>query len=177
MRQLAALVLVCTAACAGFGWPAGPATAATAPTTLRLDGVGPLKLGMSRTAAVRTGWLSDRTTGCPLGGPPLPIVYRLRGAAAPKGVTGFATFTGGELTGLSFDRGVRTALGVTVGTTTVARMASRYRGAGYTVKTQFSSTFQGTFVDVTKGTRRILGGFATGRVLTTLALPGISVCD
>ena len=52
-----------------------------APTTLRLDGVGPLKLGMRVTAARQTGWLAGRRTGCPLGGPPLPVTYRLSGRA------------------------------------------------------------------------------------------------
>ena len=78
---------------------------------VQLDGIGPLKLGMRVTAARQTGWLSERRTGCPLGGPPLPVTYRLSGRRAPAGVRGVAEFDRGRLTGLSFTRGVRTTAG------------------------------------------------------------------
>ncbi|MCW3039717.1 MAG: hypothetical protein JWM31_1622, partial [Solirubrobacterales bacterium] len=152
-------------------------SAAAAPQTLRLDGIGPLKLGMTRTAAVRTGWLSGRGTGCPLGGPPLPITYRLRGRAAPAGVTGTAQFEGGRLRVLSFSAGVRTAAGVTVGVTTPTQMVARYRARGFAAKASFSSTFQGTFVDVTRRGASVIGAFAEGKRVTSLALPAVPVCD
>lgn len=180
MRRLlassTALAVTIVAAFALTG-PANPATAATGPVTLRTDGIGPLKLGMSRTAAVKTGWLSNRGTGCPLGGPPLPISYRLAGAGAPNGITGFAEFNGGKLTNLSFRKGVRTGLGVTVGKTTSASMVSKYRAAGFKAKAQFVSTFGGTFVTVTKGSSNVIGGFASGNVVDTLAIPRVTTCD
>ncbi len=182
MRRL--LVIPCllvTVGLAAFAGPANPASATsvgtTSVSTLRLDGIGPLKLGMTRAAAVKTGWLSHRGTGCELGGPPLPITYRLRGAAAPKGLSGVAEFNGGKLTSLDFRKGVRTAAGVVVGTTTAAQMVSRYKARGFTAKATFSSLFGGTFVDVKKNGARVIGGFATGKVVTDLAIPGIQTCE
>ena len=55
-------------------------------TLVRLDGIGPLTMGMSRMAALDTGWLSNRHSGCPLGGKPYPIDYDLAGASAPAGI-------------------------------------------------------------------------------------------
>jgi hypothetical protein len=176
MIRAAVLVIAAVAAVFMFTGPAGQAGAAST-ATLRLDGIGPLKLGMTRTAAVRTGWLSNRGTGCELGGPPLPITYRLKGSEAPKGVTGVAEFNGGKLTHLSFTKGVRTATGVVLGTTTTAQMVSRYRNAGYMAKAQYSGVFEGTFVDVKKGSRQVIGGFGTGKTVTTLAIPAVRVCD
>ncbi|MCW3017569.1 MAG: hypothetical protein JWO02_4661 [Solirubrobacterales bacterium] len=176
MIRVAVLVLAAVAAVFALSGPAGQAGAAST-VTLRLDGIGPLKLGMSRAAAVKTGWLSNRGTGCPLGGPPLPISYRLKGAAAPKGVSGSAEFNGGKLTDLSFTKGVRTATGVVLGTTTTAQMVSMYRNAGYKAKSAYSDVFGGTFVDVSKASRRVIGGFGPGKIVTTLAIPGVSVCD
>lgn len=174
MRRAVPLLAVVLAA----GWTAStPAATAPDPRVLRLDGIGPLKLGMTRADAVRTGWLTGRRNGCPLGGPPLPIVYRVAGPKAPDGVRGLAEFQGGRLRTLSFDRGVRTALGVRVGRTTVTRMVERYRKAGYTAKAQYIDTFQGTFVHVSRNGRRVLGGFATGRVVGTLGLPSVPVCE
>jgi hypothetical protein len=154
-----------------------PATDATASTVLRLDGVGPLRLGMTRTAALATGWLAERTPGCELGGPPLPITYRLTGRRAPSDLRGAAEFRGGHLRGLSFTAGVRTTTGVAVRTTTTARMVARYRSAGFSASAQFVPIFGGTFVDVRRSGRQVLGGFAHGRVVTTLAIPGVPVCE
>ncbi|HEX6621927.1 MAG TPA: hypothetical protein VF024_19845, partial [Solirubrobacteraceae bacterium] len=89
-----------------------PATAAGGPATtvLRLDGIGPLHLGMTRAAALGTGWLAGRRPGCPLGGTP-PITYRFTGAKAPKGIKGSMEFVNGRLSTMSFTRGVRTTTG------------------------------------------------------------------
>src|SRR5215212_6929447 len=119
------------AAMAGAAFPA-PANAAGGPATtvLRLNGIGPLHLGMTRTAALGTGWLAGRRSGCPLGGTP-PITYRFTGPKAPSAIKGSAEFENGRLTTLSFTRGVRTSTGVSVGRTTTARMVARYRAAGF----------------------------------------------
>jgi hypothetical protein len=70
----------------------GPASTAGAATTLlRLDGIGPLKLGMTRAAALKTGWLADRAPGCELASP-RPITYRFTGPKAPGGLRGSAQF-------------------------------------------------------------------------------------
>lgn len=157
--------------------PAGPAGAASSTPTLRVDGIGPLKLGMSRRAAVRTGWLSNRGRGCPLGGPPIPITYALGGHNAPDALTGVAEFNHGHLTNLSFTMGARTSRGVSVGRTSVWQMYARYRKAGYAVKVARAPTLGGTFVNVTRHGRRVIGGFAKGRTVGYLEIPGVSVCE
>jgi hypothetical protein len=158
---------------------AAPAQGAT---LLRLDGIGPLKLKMTRTAALDTGWLGGRGTGCELGGPPLPITYKFTGAKAPAGVRGTVEFNKNKLTSFAFDKGVRTATGVVVGKTTVGSMVTRYRNAGFKASSRYDSTFQGTFVTIRrkKGGPQVLGGFAAGKtakVVTTLGLPFVPVCD
>jgi hypothetical protein len=155
-----------------------PAVAAGGPSTtvLRLDGIGPLQLGMTRTAALGTGWLGGRRSGCPLGGTP-PITYQFTGAKAPRAIKGSAEFEHNRLTAMSFTRGVRTSTGVTVGRTTTARMAARYRTAGFTASARFESTFQGTFVRVRRHGRDVVGGFGEGRVVTIIAIPAVSVCE
>lgn len=167
---VAAALLACAAA---------PAQAAT---TLRLDGIGPLRLGMTRAAALDTGWLARRGRGCELGGPPIPITYRFTGPRAPAGVVGVAEFDGGRLRNLSFTRGVRTATGVVVGRTTATGMVNRYKDAGFAARAQFVDTFAGTFVTVKQRGRQAIGGFARGRPsarrpLDTLGVPYVPTCE
>jgi hypothetical protein len=169
--------LVVVAAITGSALAVQPPAASPASTTaLRLDGIGPLYLGMTRTAALATGWLADRGSGCPLGGTP-PITYRFSGAKAPKAMKGSAEFAGGRLTALSLTRGARTSTGVTVGRTTTARMVARYRAAGFTASASFVSTFQGTFVRVKRHGRDVVGGFGEGTVVTIVAIPTVPVCE
>lgn len=155
-----------------------PATAAGGPATtvLRLDGIGPLHLGMTRAAALGTGWLAGRRPGCPLGGTP-PITYRFTGAKAPRAIRGSAEFVDDRLSTLSFTRGVRTSTGVTVGRTTATRMVARYRAAGFTASARFESTFQGTFVRVRRHGRDVVGAFADSSVVTIVAIPAVAVCE
>ncbi len=154
---------------------AAPAQGAT---LLRLDGIGPLKLGMSRSAGLDTGWLSNRMTGCKLGGEPYPIVYNLKGSQAPNGIEGVAEFTGGTLRTMTFRGGVRTATGVVPGTTTSAGMVRRYRDAGFKASARYSATFAGTFVTVRRQSgKRVLGGFAEGSVVGTLGIPYVPLCE
>jgi hypothetical protein len=155
-----------------------PATAAGGPATtvLRLNGIGPLHLGMTRTAALGTGWLAGRRSGCPLAGTP-PITYRFTGPKAPNAIGGSAEFERGRLTTLSFTRGVRTSTGVTVGRTTTARMVARYRAAGFAASARFDGTFQGTFVRVRRHGRDVVGGFGEGRVVSIIAIPAVGVCE
>jgi hypothetical protein len=154
-----------------------PAAAAAPATLLRLAGIGPLHLGMRPSAALATGWLADRGTGCELGGRPFPVTYRFTGPDAPAGIRGTAEFRRGRLETLSFTRGVRTATGVRVGRTTAKRMVQRYRAAGFGARAQFVDTFQGTFVTVRRRGRVVVGGFAPGPVVRTLAIPAVPVCE
>jgi hypothetical protein len=154
----------------------GPVSAADAATTLlRLDGVGPLKLGMTRAAAVKTGWLADRAPGCELASP-RPITYLFTGPKAPGGLRGSAQFDSGRLSVISFSRGVRTRVGVRIGAPT-ARMVSKYRNAGFGASSMFSPTFAGTFVTVKRGGRQVLGAFARGGHVKSLAVPAVPVCE
>jgi hypothetical protein len=156
---------------------AAPAASAGATTVLHLDGIGPLRLGMSRTDAVATGWLANRARGCELASP-RPITYRFTGRRAPSGLRGTAQFERGRLTSLSFTRGVRTAAGVRVRRTTTARMVARYRALGFLASARFDPTFQGTFVRVRRRNgRQVLGAFAPGRRITSIAVPAVPVCE
>lgn len=152
------------------------APAGAALTTLRLDGIGPLKLGMSRTAAVATGWLSDRSPGCELASP-RPVVYQLRGAKAPSGLRGSAEFSAGKLTNVAVRRGARTALGIRPNGNTPAGMVRAYRRAGFAAKARFDDTFQATFVTVSKDGEQVLSGFASGRKIELLSVPFTSTCE
>jgi hypothetical protein len=151
------------------------APAASGTTVLRLDGVGPLHLGMTRAAAVKTGWLAGRGKGCELGGDP-PITYRFTGAKAPRGLSGSVEFADGRLKALSFSRGVRTVTGVKIGTTT-ARTVTRYRDAGFTASSEYVDTFGGSFITVKHRGRQVLGGFAERGRVSILAVPFVSVCE
>lgn len=154
---------------------AAPAQGAT---LLRLDGIGPLKLGMSRMAGLDTGWLSNRTSGCELGGKPYPIGYQIKGAEAPAGIDGMVEFNSGRLTTMTFDGGVKTATGVVPGTTTWPSMVKRYRNAGFKVRARFEETFQATFVTVKRpGGRQVIGGIADGKVVKTIGIPYVPLCE
>jgi hypothetical protein len=156
---------------------AAPAHAAT---LVRLDGIGPLKLGMSRLAALDTGWLGARHTGCKLGGKPYPIDYSLTGGKAPTGIGGSAEFTDGKLANMSFTKGVRTATGVVPGVTSWPNMVQRYRDAGYRVSARYDSTFVGTFVNVKrrKGAAAVMIGFAEkGKPVGMIGIPYIPLCE
>jgi hypothetical protein len=169
-RRIAWVTLVAVAVCAAATASAG------ATTLLRLDGIGPLKLGMTRSAATHTGWLSDEGKGCPLGGPPIPVTYQFTGSLAPRGIEGSAQFDHGKLTNLSFSKGVRTANGVQVGSL-LTRMASAYRSDGFKVRSHYLDTFGGTFVDVSKGRRQVIGAFGTHRRVEAIALRAVPVCE
>lgn len=156
---------------------ATPSTAFGATPVLDSRGVGPLKLGMSRSAAVATGWLSHQGTGCPLGGMPYPVTYRVRGSKAPAGLRGSVEFVHGRLADMSFSGGVRTSVGIVVGRSTVSQMVHLYRQAGFRASSRFDSTFAGTFVTVSRKSRTVLGGFASGKVIGILAIPDVPVCE
>jgi hypothetical protein len=169
--------LLVAAAIAGSALAAHPPAASPASTTvLRLDGIGPLRLGMTRTAALATGWLAGRSSGCPLGGTP-PITYRFTGARAPRAIRGSVEFVDNRLSTMSFTAGVRTSTGVTVRRTTTGRMVARYRAAGFTASARRDSTFQGTFVRVRRHGRDVVGGFGAGSVVTIVAIPAVPVCE
>jgi len=132
---------------------------------------------MKRSEALATGWLRDRGRGCELGGPPVPITYRLRGPGVPSGLRGVAEFQNHRLRTLWFTRGVRTVRGVTVGKTTFSRMVGRYRSDGFSASAQYVDTFRATFVNVRRRGRDVLGGFAEGRVVTILGIPYVPTCE
>jgi len=152
------------------------ASSAGALTVLRQNGIGPLKLGMTRAAALRTGWLAHRAPGCELASP-RPVTYTFTGPMAPAGLRGSVEFTSNKLTNISASHGVRTSLGVTVGVTTPARMVRRYRAAGFAAAAKFDPTFQATFVTVKRRGRQVLTGLADGPRISLLAIPLVATCD
>jgi hypothetical protein len=153
------------------------ATPAHGATLLRLDGIGPLKLGMARMAALDTGWLSNRAPGCKLGGPPYPITYKLNGDNAPAAITGSVEFNDGKLTNVVAEKGVRTATGVVPGRTTWTSMVTRYRNAGYKVSARYDDVFQVTFVHVKRKGQAVMTGIAEKKVVNMLGVPFIPLCE
>lgn len=152
-----------------------PATGSAATPLLRLDGIGPLKLGMTRAAAVSTGWLANKTLGCELASP-RPVVFQFTGPKAPAGLKGSASFVGRKLVNISFRSGVRTRLGIRPGVSTARAMVRAYRQGGFWVTNVFDATFQARFVTATRGGRSI-AAVASGAVIDTIAVPRIEVCE
>ena len=151
-----------------------PASAAT--TTLRQDGIGPLTLGMTRTAALKTGWLSDRVAGCPLV-LPRPVTYSLRGPKAPSGLRGTAEFSSGVLTNVSVTRGAQTALGIRPHHNSALGMVRTYRRAGYTATAEFAPDFGVTFVRIMRGGANRFGAVQTGATLDQISIPSTATCE
>jgi hypothetical protein len=173
-RRLRSHVLFASILCAGALPAMSPA--AEAPP-LRIDGIGPLKLGMRQNAAVATGWLAGRTLGCELAGPNRPIVYKFSGPKAPAGIDGTAEFSGGKLQTLSFSKGVTTTKGVVAGVSTIKQMLARYRTAPFSASARFDTTFVGTFVTVHRGSRSVMGGFGEKKIVTLIGIPAVPVCE
>jgi hypothetical protein len=152
-----------------------PATAG-ASKLLRLNGIGPLKLGMKRAAALSTGWLAHMAKGCELLSP-RPTTYTLTGPNAPTSVTGLVQFQHRRLMSISMTRGVHTAAGVVLGRTTSSQMVSDYQNAGFTASAAFSRTFGGTFTTVKRNGASVIQGFGAQKIVTLLAIPAAQVCD
>jgi hypothetical protein len=149
---------------------------AAASQLLRLNGIGPLKLGMKRADALSTGWLAHKTKGCELS-TPRPIAYSLTGPSAPAGVKGTIEFQSGKLIAMSFTKGVHTAAGVNVGQTTSAQMIGDYTGGGFSASAAVSTMFGGTFTTVKHSGHVVLQGFGPKKIVTQLAIPAVQVCD
>ncbi|WP_236550726.1 hypothetical protein [Cyanobium sp. Copco_Reservoir_LC18] len=164
---------------AGSAWAPASAWADGRGSTpvLRLDGIGPLRLGMGRADAVATGWLSDPGPGCELGGPPVPVVYKLKGPKAPPGVAGTVQFEQGTLRVMAFSAGVRTTFGVALPGGTVNDLVKRARAAGLSATSAYDETFAGRFVTVNRGGQQVLGAFATKSAIDTIAVPYVPVCE
>jgi hypothetical protein len=188
MRPRAVLVgvgvsIAAGAAASGVAGMPRDAVPASAPTLLRLDGIGPLHIGMTRAAGIKAGWLAKPQMGCELSGRPYPVVYQLTGAKAPSGLKGTAEFYRGHLLVLAFSDGVRTSTRVTVKHTSVAQMVHRYRDAGYVAQSHYIDTFGGRFVNVSRrgGGDTIISAFSEGKstdhAISTLAVPDVPVCE
>jgi hypothetical protein len=146
-------------------------------TLLRLDGIGPLELGMARPAALDTGWLSNRQLGCELASP-RPVGYQIDGSGAPAAIQGNAEFNSNRLTSIVARKGVRTATGVVPGKTTWASMVTRYRNAGFKVSARFDDVFQVTFVHVKrKGGKQVMTGIAENKIVDSIGVPHIPLCE
>jgi hypothetical protein len=157
---------------AGSAWADGRGPS----PVLRLDGIGPLRLGMGRAEAVATGWLSDPGPGCELAGPAL-VVYRLKGPKAPAGIVGTVEFDKGTLRVFAFSAGVRTTFGVVLPGGTVGDLLKRARAAGLSATSVYDPTFAGRFVTVNQKGKQVLGAFATKSAIDTLAVPYVPVCE
>jgi hypothetical protein len=150
--------------------------AAGASTLLRLNGIGPLKLGMTQHAAAQTGWLGNKAKGCELQRP-RPITYTFTGPSAPSNLTGLIQFDNGKLSSISATRGVHTKTGVVVGKTTHSQMVSDYDAAGFNASSVFSHTFGGTFTTVKRNGQTVIQGFGAKKKVTLLAIPAVQACE
>ncbi len=158
---------------AGSAWADGRGPS----PVLRLDGIGPLRLGMGRAEAVATGWLSDPGPGCELAGTPPPVVYRFKGPKAPPGLVGTVEFDRDTLRVFAFSAGVRTSFGVAIPGGTVADLLKRARAAGLSATSVYDATFAGRFVTVNQKGKQVLGAFATQSAIATIAVPYVPVCE
>ena len=158
---------------AGSAWADGRGSS----PVLRLDGIGPLRLGMGRAEAAATGWLSDPGPGCELAGTPPPVVYRFKGPKAPAGIVGTVEFDRDTLRVFAFSAGVRTSFGVSIPGGTVGDLLKRARAAGLSATSVYDPTFAGRFVTVNRGGQQVLGAFARQNAIATLAVPYVPVCD
>jgi hypothetical protein len=154
-------------------------------TTIRFDGIGPLRIGMTRDEVRATGWFRSTSTSytCFTNPLPLPTFASPDGPRAAPGATLTAYFRGGDgtLTHIMFANGARTALGIRPGLSTGLQMVAAYRRAGFTVRTSFHSEYNGTFVDVVRRGRVVMTGLAPRRLgdripLMTVAIPTYFTC-
>lgn len=186
---LVAAVALATTASADRAAPAAVAAARrirpNAPTTIRLDGIGPVRVGMKLRAVEATGWIRSTAETCFGGSVPLPTVSHSDGPRAAPGVSFGAYFRGrganSTLTNIMFASGARTELGIRPGVSTAAQMVARYRRAGFTVRTTYLREYGGTFVDVVRRGKVVMTGFAQGRLgdrraLGVLAIPRFFRC-
>ncbi len=148
---------------------------AATPPRLRLTGIGPLTLGMTRPAAVATGWLANPQAGCEFYGP-TARGYDFTGPQAPAGLVGNASFTNGKLVNISFRRGVQTHVGVRPGVSTRQAMVRAYRQGGFVVTDRFQPVFQTRFITARRGGKSIQATTRAGKVFQ-LSIPLTEICD
>jgi hypothetical protein len=144
---------------------------------LRLNGIGPLHLGMTQAEAVATGWLAKPTTGCELAGTPLPVVYNLTGPKAPAGIKGIVEFNRGTLRVFAFSAGVKTTFGIAIPGSTANELVNRARAAGLSATSTYDKVFDGRFVTVKQNGKQVLGAFAPKSAIATIAVPYVPLCE
>lgn len=183
LASLALLTAVVVAAPATADRPAPAAAAAArrAPsnTTLRLDGIGALRLGMTRNTAYKTGLIRTHSETCLDRKKPLPISYGSDGPKAAPGSRFTAYFKGGRngrLTHILATAGVRTELGIRPGVSTVSQLTKAYRRAGFTIRTRTRRDFAGvTFVDVLSRRSVVMTALVNGSARSKTPLAGIAI--
>ncbi len=189
LTPLAVVSAVAVAAPAGADRPAPDAIVAArraaSPSTLRLDGIGSLRLGMTRSAAYATGVLRSSSQIC-LDRKSPPVAYVSDGPRATPGVKVTAYFPSGRnsrLTHLIASSGATTELGIRPGVSTAAQMIARYRRAGYAVKTQWIDDLGLTLVNVSRRGRPVIAGMVNTRLsarrapLMAVAVPRYFLAD
>lgn len=183
LASLALLAAVVVAGPATADRPAPDAAAAArrAPsnTTLRFDGIGAIRLGMTRNAAYKTGLIRSHADTCLDGKKPLPVSYGSDGPKAAPGSRFTSYFRGGRngrLMHIFVTAGVRTELGIRPGVSTASEMMRVYRRAGYTVRARTRPDFAGvTFVDVLRRGRVVMTAVTNGTARAKTPLLGIAI--
>ncbi len=178
---LLAAVVIAAPATADRSAPDAAAAARRAPsnTTLRFDGIGAIRLGMTRNAAYKTGLIRSHSDTCLDGKKPLPVSYGSDGSRAAPGSRFTSYFKGGRngrLTHILAIAGVRTELGIRPGVSTASEMIKVYRRARYTVRTRTRPDFAGvTFVDVLTRGRVVMTAVTNGTARSKAPLVGIAI--
>lgn len=146
--------------------------------TLGLDGIGPLKIGMSESAAENTGWLSDRQVPwCPFASETDPS-YQLEGPEAPAELDGLVIFMEGSLNQIVVRAGAATGEGIGIGTSTLDDLTEAYGTRGYQVDSYSRFEDYDDFATVNRGDEtHLMAALGSGGEISLLGVPHLSVCD
>lgn len=154
-----------------------PASPAAAVPLLRLDGIGPLMLGMSEADAEATGWLSNRSAPwCPFAGTEDPT-WDLAGPSAPAGVDGYLIFREGEIDQVVIRSGTTTDEGIGAGAS-FGDLSDTYGGLGYEVDSYARFESFDDFATVEQADEpRLMTTLNSDGSIEWIGVPYISVCD
>ena len=146
------------------------------------DGLGPLRLGMSRSDALDSGWLGEPQETCSdmIGGGAAPgeYAYMLDGPQAPEGLSGSVEISDDEITTIGVSKSVAMPNGVTFDSAWDAtRAMETLQSAGYRVSV--TSTFEPEDSATATSPDGAEFGFyfSDARGSASVAIPTMSICD
>lgn len=150
----------------------------------RLSGqaLGPIELGMSRRAALGTGWLGDAQETCSdmLGGGAKPgeYNYELGGEELPTSLSGHVEFVGDRVTLIQLDSEVELPNGITFDTgwdNPTAERAFTERGYSFSSGEFFDSNDSATVRSPDGDEFGMYFSYSEGSAI--VAIPNVAICD